>query len=284
MDLNLGYLTKPATLLIEKISNCIGILYEPTNIKKIARAKAEASKIEALSKIEISAIEKRALISMLNEETKKQENTEKIIKSACESLNENSDPSTMDEDWISHFFEKCKIVSNVQMQSIWGKLLATEANNPGRISKKTIELVATLDKNDAQLFTNFCSFIASDSAGQPIPLILNINNSLYTSMGINFESLTHLEYLGLISFNKLSGFCYNLPGREFVMLYHGTLLKFIFPNLNAQLQIGSALLTKAGKELAPISGSKTDEAFLKYLIEEFEKQNIKVELLILNKR
>lgn len=280
MDFNLGDLAKPATVLIEKISSSIGILYEPTHIKRLAKATAEARKIEALSKIEISAVEEQTLKQVINEETKKLENRAKIIKSACENLNSNSNPSYMDEDWISLFFEKCKVVSNAQMQSVWGKLLATEANQPGSVSKKTIELVAILDKNDAQLFTNFCSFIASDSSGQLVPLIINTENSIYTSIGINFESLNHLEYLGLISFNSLTGYSFNLSSPELTLFYYGKPIKFTFQNSNNnQLQIGFALLTKAGKELAPISGSKQSNDFLKYLIEELGKKNIKIEIL-----
>lgn len=280
MDFNLGDLTKPATVLIEKICNSIGILYEPSHIKRLAKAKAEAVKIEALSKIEISGIEKKALDRMIQEETKKQENIDSVIKAACENLSSNANPSMMDEDWISHFFEKCKIVSNVQMQSVWAKLLATEANCPGSISKKTIELVNTLDKNDAILFTNFCTFIISDVNKQIFPLIMNTENPVYTSMGINFESLNHLEYLGLITFNSLSGFILNISASNLVMYYYGTPVKFTFQNpSNNQFGPSFALLTKSGKELALISGSKPNHEFLKYFLEEMNKKNIKSETI-----
>ena len=39
------------------------------------------------------------------------------------------------------------------MQSLWGKVLAGEANQPGAFSRGQVELVSTLDKNDALLFT-----------------------------------------------------------------------------------------------------------------------------------
>jgi hypothetical protein len=280
MDFNFGDLTKPATILVEKICNSIGILYEPTYIKRIAKAKAEADKIEAFSKAEISEIEKKALERMLQEASKKQNNTDNIVKAACENLSSNADPSKMDEDWISHFFDKCKIVSNVQMQSIWANLLATEANLPGSISKKTIALVATLDKNDAILFTKFCSFIISDINGQLFPLIMDNQNKIYTSTGINFETLNHLEYLGLITLNSATGFVLNITGSNLIMSYYGTPIKFTYQNTNNN-QFGPtfALLTKSGKELALISGSTPNQDFLNYFLEEFNKKNIKAELI-----
>jgi hypothetical protein len=35
---NLGDISKPATTLIEKISNAAGIIYLPTHIKRVAKA------------------------------------------------------------------------------------------------------------------------------------------------------------------------------------------------------------------------------------------------------
>jgi len=57
--INLGDLAKPATVLIEKISNAVGVLYEPRRVIKKAHAEAEAEKIKALAGIELSDIEQR---------------------------------------------------------------------------------------------------------------------------------------------------------------------------------------------------------------------------------
>ena len=59
--INLGDLSKPATVLIEKVCNAVGIIYEPTRIKRQARAEVEADKIKALAQIEIRDIERREI-------------------------------------------------------------------------------------------------------------------------------------------------------------------------------------------------------------------------------
>jgi hypothetical protein len=41
--INLGDLTKPATTLIEKISDAVGVLYQPRQIKRLAKAESEES-------------------------------------------------------------------------------------------------------------------------------------------------------------------------------------------------------------------------------------------------
>ncbi len=51
--INFGELSKPATVLIEKISDAIGIVFEPCQIKRIAKAETEADKIRALAGIEL---------------------------------------------------------------------------------------------------------------------------------------------------------------------------------------------------------------------------------------
>lgn len=50
IDLSLSGLSEPGTKLIEKISDAIGVLYEPTRIRKKAKAEAEAKRTELISR------------------------------------------------------------------------------------------------------------------------------------------------------------------------------------------------------------------------------------------
>lgn len=79
---NFGDLAKPAVVLIEKVSDAVGGIAKPWQTKRVARAEAEAEKIAALAKIEISELERRALQRMVREEAIKQENIEKITEGA----------------------------------------------------------------------------------------------------------------------------------------------------------------------------------------------------------
>ena len=62
--INLGDLSKPADTLIKKISNAVGVLYAPRQVKKMAEAEAEAAMIKAQSEIEISDLHRRAAQSV----------------------------------------------------------------------------------------------------------------------------------------------------------------------------------------------------------------------------
>ncbi|WP_048608561.1 hypothetical protein [Providencia rettgeri] len=80
--INLGDLAKPATVLIEKVSNAVGVLYEPRRIRKKAEAEAEAEKIKALAGIELTEIQQRGIERLVHQEARKQENIESITGSS----------------------------------------------------------------------------------------------------------------------------------------------------------------------------------------------------------
>jgi hypothetical protein len=124
--ISLGDLTKPATVLIEKIAEAVGGGFRPYQIKRVARAEAEADKIKALAGVEISEIQQRALVRMIGEEGKKQKNIEDITAEALPKLNDTAKPEEIENDWLANFFEKCKLISDKEMQSLWASLLATQ--------------------------------------------------------------------------------------------------------------------------------------------------------------
>src|SRR5687768_4210652 len=154
--INLGDLTKPATVLIEKIAEATGAVFRPYQIVRVAKAEAEADKIKALANIEISEPQQRGLQRFILEQGLQQENMESITAQTLPQLKEDAKPEEIEDDWLAKFFAECKLVSDGEMQSLWAKLLAGQANQPGTFSKRTIEFVSNLDKSDAQLFTNLC--------------------------------------------------------------------------------------------------------------------------------
>jgi len=65
---NIGELSKPATVLIEKISDAIGGIFKPWQIHRVAQAEGEAERIKAVAQIEISKLQRRALQRFIAEE------------------------------------------------------------------------------------------------------------------------------------------------------------------------------------------------------------------------
>lgn len=273
--INLGDLAKPATVLIEKISNAVGVLYEPRRVIKKAHADAEAEKIKALAGIELTEIEQRAIERHIKQESKKQENIEKITAQAAINLPPNAKPEEIEDDWITHFFDKCDKISNEQMQSIWSNLLSGEATQPGTYSKRTVDLVASMDRKDADLFTRFCQF--TWMVGEPVPMIFDVTDEIYSSAGLTFSDLKHLDAIGLISFESVSGYAKKGVNQKGVVFYFGNPTFLKFPEeTNNKFGIGQALFTQAGKELVAICNAVKNDKFVEYCIDQFEKQGIEV--------
>jgi hypothetical protein len=268
--ISLGDFTKPATVLIEKIAEAVGGGFRPYQIKRVAKAEAEAEKIKAIAGLEISEIQQRALVRMIGEEGKKQKNIEDIAAEALPKLNEDAKPEDIENDWLANFFEKCKLISDKEMQSLWASLLAGEANKPGTFSKRTVEFTHDMDKSDAQLFTNLCSF--GWYSGQVFPLVYDESNEIYAQKGITFASLKHLDDIGLVTFQSIGGFRLQGLGRSTTMFYYGAPINIEFQNAEKNdLQLGKVLLTKVGQELGPICGSVKSETFMDYVVNEWSK-------------
>lgn len=271
--INLGDLSKPATVLIEKISAAVGIVYEPHRVKRMARAEAEAEKIKALARIELSDIEHRAIERFVAQEARKQDNIEQITAQAAALLPPDAEVELLEEDWVAHFFKQCDTVSDREMQSLWSRLLSGEAAKPGTYTKRTVDFVATMEKHDAELFTNLCKFVWM--LGKPTPIILDTVHEIYNKNGIDFGALKHLDAIGLISFDGVGG--YRRMGLEkyYTGFYYGhpTLFEFDADHDNS-LMLGSVLLTKVGSELVSLSGSESSDEFYEYVLTRWAEKNI----------
>lgn len=272
---NLGDLTKPIDSLINKISDATGVLYEPRRIRQKANAESDAAIISAKaevaveiikaeSQIEITDLHKRAEQRLCQEEAKRQKNMEDVIAQAVSELNEEAKPHEMENDWISNFFDKCRIVSDTEMQSLWSRVLAGEANAPGTYSKRTVNFISELDKSEAELFTKLCGFCWVIS--NYVPLVLDHEAQIYYKSGIHFNSLSHLESIGLVQFGMGGEFTrVNLP-RNLSVYYYGEPLSLEFPKESGnELKVGETCLTQIGHELAPICGSKPVAGFYEYV-------------------
>lgn len=264
--INLGNISKPADTLIKKVSKAVGVIFEPYQIKRIAEAEAKAAVIRAQSDIQITELQRRAMHRLLEEEAQKQKNIEDITSQALPLLSDKTDAEAMNDDWITNFFDKSRIVADKEMQELWARVLAGEANVPGTYSKRTVNFLGDLDKVDADLFTKLCGF--GWKIDDFVPLVFDIKEKIYKDNSITFGALSHLESIGLIKFDQLSDFIHIKLPKKFNVLYYGQPLKLEMPNEeDNELQIGHVILTRVGQELAPICGSNPVAGFMEYVKE-----------------
>lgn len=207
----------------------------------------------------------------LEEEAKKQLNIEAITRNALPLLEDKSAPQNVADDWITNFFDKSRIVSDRDMQQLWSRLLASEANVPGTFSKRTVNLLADLDKSDAELFICICRF--NWTIEQFVPLIFDFKADIYTGNGITFDTISQLESLGLIQLSSL-GYHTELPKTKTVF-YFGKPANLTFPaDVENSLDLGYVLLTRAGQQLASVCDSKPIEGFFDFVYEQWATQSL----------
>ena len=270
--INLGDLSKPADTLIKKVASAVGCIFEPYQIKRIAKAEAEASLIRATGDIQVTELQRRAMQRFVEEETRKQINIEQITSKALPLLEYNSKPEEIEDDWITDFFDKCRLVSDQEMQSLWSKVLSGEANKPGSYSKRTVNFISCLDKSEAMLFSKLCGY--GCQIGQVIPIIYDVQHEIYNKNGIDFMALSNLESIGLIKFDNVAGYQLLRLPKKFNVLYYGQPIKCEMPNdADNSFELGNVLLTKLGQELAPICGSQPVVGFKEYILEKWKSKN-----------
>ena len=261
--INLGEISKPATLLIEKISEAVGGIFRPYQIVRIAKAEAEAAIIKARSDVEISELAQRALQRLAEEEAKKQSNIEAITRTALLTLKDDAKPQDISNDWIANFFDKSRLASDQEMQQVWARLLGEEANAPGSFSRKTVNLVADLEPTDARLFAALCAFMWQ-FGNQLVPVVFEPKDEIYQQNGITFVSLVQLENLGLIRFDNIGGFVQQSTEIKVGGSYFGKPLQFTLRDDNKTLPVGSVLFTQSGEQLARICQVEPTEGFYEY--------------------
>ena len=161
------------------------------------------------------------------------------------------------------------------MQALWGRLLAGEANKPGAFGRRTLELVATMEKDEARLFTSLCGFTWKIAG--VVPLVFDDLVEVYNKAGIDFETLTHLDAIGLVRFGAPTPFSQTKLPKNINVSYYRRRASLEFPaDSDNNLNIGYVIFTLAGQQLASIAGSKSNEEFFTYACKVWEAKGYKV--------
>ena len=270
---NVGGLAKPVTTFIEKVSNAVGTLWEPHQIRRVAQAQADAALTLAQGDIEVTELQRRAAQRFVDEETRRQTNMETIAGKAISMLNPHAVAEKMEDDWIANFFDKCRIVSDADIQDLWSRVLAGEANNPGSFSRKTVNLLSDLDKASAELFVNLCSF-GWNIDGNIVPMVFEFGSEIYQQHGIHLDAALYLSSIGLVEVTA-TGFQKTGFPKHLKVSYHDRQLNLAFEKeSDNELAIGSVTLTLSGSQLATIVESKAVNGFFEFVYDKWNKQSL----------
>lgn len=262
-------LGKSAVSLLKIIADVVGMRYEHKHIVKVAKAKQEAAITDAETKIYIE--------ELMEERRRYNQNKRNIITKSLPQLDESAAPENMDIDWIVNFFDRCRLVSDDQMQTLWANILAREAMQPGSYSRRTVNLVASMDKHDADLFTALCGFCWG-SDGMRAPAIHEFYHRVFANGGIDYMALRHLDDIGLINlrFGNQPFAEHKLPNSITLSYFDRKLAlrhdqESIHGSGGYKLDWGGVSLTGAGEQLERICGAVPVPGFFDYMRSEWKK-------------
>jgi Protein of unknown function (DUF2806) len=274
-----------AQALVEKIAAGIGRLYEPLGAIIQAHADVHIAKTKVKGEVEVEGVRRRAFERLAAEETKKQQNLEAIYGKTFQLLEPGLNPATierMDDDWIVFHSEKARLVSDDEMQTLWARVMAGEAEDPGSFSKRTLEILSTLEKEEAHLFTSVCRFLVrDDSEARPAILYVEGVPTVYSAEGINFDTFKHLTTVGLLqfSFPFLTDNVYYYDAPTFRLEYFEDRRTFRMSTIHPKegkyyINYGMVALSKVGQQLARIAGPAPVPGFFDFLESEWAKAGI----------
>ncbi len=297
-------LSQPLTKLIETVSAGVGKIYEPVHIKRMAKAKASEVCLlsESINKnislpvmykngeINIDATEynelfQRASNRFLFQEAKKQQNIDAIFLEAYKEI-EKIDivaEKTVDLDWINSFFDYASHISDVDMQKVWGNLLAEEVEKPGRFSIRTLDVLRKLTHQEATLFSKISPYVLScfgDSSKTFYDYFLfadDYTESDFTKKcGYNFSTMLILADAGLVQavpfvsagIELSSGEKGRFEGEEFYVEICNKSGK------NVRVRTNAYCLTAMAKELLPVVWKMCEHKEIAWYMEECRKKLI----------
>lgn len=284
-------LSDPLTKLIETVSGGIGKLYEPTHIKRIAKAKAEEVKLlgGAITELDsipakydtgkividgtdYSELAKRAQGRLALQELKKQNNIDRVVGYAAQNLSNLTEVSNepVDLDWTTRFFDAVSDVSTDEMQILWGKILAGEVNKPGSFSFRTLEAVRNMSKKEAELF----SFLATVITNAEAEMFVISDTLLLNKYRISYGSIMLLDECGLI--NSSGTLSYNpiVSKTKVLHIYNKKRIAFVSGKTeeDQKISFGVHTLTRVGKELITVVDVEPNNDYLCDLAKHIESK------------
>ena len=83
---------------------------------------------------------------------REQWNVGKVLVFTAGSLTPDEPGSAPSDEWLHHFVDGAKFMSDDDLRSLWGRVLAQEIRQTGTVSKRTLGVLKTMDKKTALAF------------------------------------------------------------------------------------------------------------------------------------
>lgn len=277
---------KPVEKLIDVVSNAVGILFEPWQIVRKAKAEAKSESIIAVERAKTKAlidgdIEKAESLERINErlvnkEIRRQNNIENVVYAAGSVLEADNSVSEkpVNQDWATRFFDIVQDVSDNEMQNLWGQILAGEIKQPQSYSLRTLEILRNMTKEDAETFQKVAQFALRQGDS-----FLFTSDNVLEKFGVSYSNIAKLIEIGLLQpgdFVTRSYSTINSSDNKFGIIY-GDLIIIINQKADApKISISIRQFTTPGNELVKLINITPNINYIKELALRLKNDYVKV--------
>ena len=279
LNLDLAPTANVANKLIDKISGFLSYKIGKESPENIAVNVF----IEEVKKLNCDALTKAMLISKSKTLIREYSNQVNIVKECQLYLKNDARPENIEDDWLHLFMDKARLISNSEVQKLWGKILAGEANKPGSISRQLLNILSYMDKENAENFTNICRFVIkpkykSGEVGSDRLLLITREHldSYYYQHGVSLEELRSLQSFGLIEMmqNRHLVVYYSFHSEEPIIGVCYDKDSMFFLNAKHDIPQGAVIFTKVGQELFNVLSVEPVEDFWEKVVKPFFKEEV----------
>lgn len=288
---DLAGFSQPLTKLIEVVSSAVGAAYRPKAIRDEAEAQAYARKTLSIADAEAAITVKglqitahmnlvhqalkehpelaeRARQRLLAREVEGQLNVESIADFAATALPAAVSSEPVSPDWRRKFFIEAESVCEIDLQMLWGKVLAGEVTSPGIYSMRTLETLRQLSRAEAELFRKACAIAMADGW---IAIPDGDFNAYLKPFGLTYSDILSLRDAGLVldgdQIHKDFTHFDRLPDgnvQPVILMNNGTLIQLSGPSTVA-LRVPALVFTRAGRELQRLNEPNETSSYLSAL-------------------
>jgi uncharacterized repeat protein (TIGR03899 family) len=216
-------------------------------------------------------LEERTKQRVFYQDAKRQQNIEDITAFAAEEL-ANETPVTaepVEENWANKFFRLAEDISGEEIKALWGRILAGEIKRPGTYSLRTLELLKTLSKTEAELFQRLQKLAIKfeDHSFILCPKDTELTDK-YKTKGLRIYEILSLQELGLLNSTETVYTIAELG--DIILQLPGVALKLFFP-----IPLGTTpnmfKFTEVGYQLLNLGKPESDISYIKFVASRFVK-------------
>ena len=268
--------TEAVKTLIEAVRDGIGVLYEPTRIKRRAKAEACAMQIKERALIAINEERELAKIELTErirerkaaQEISRQQNIDDVVAQSIQILENEpaAEPEKkVNKDWTVRFFDIVQDISDSEMKAIWARILASEIKDPDSFSFRSMELLRNISKTEATMFIEIAKYVLI--SGNDAFILKNDDGEL-KDFGITFDMIARMVEAGFIHPESNMQMNYTIPkeGDDIIMLRYGNRKIEIKGNIGMVIPpLPIYAITTFGKESLRLRAIEPSEGYVHLL-------------------